>query len=96
MTSILAGTCALFESDAKKVVAFSTMSQLGVMVYSIGLGLVLFSLFHLFIHAAFKALLFFVCWGVNSQHDRLSGFSGLRGLAKVLSFHGFCFGWFFV
>jgi len=61
-TSVMAGTCAMFERDAKKVVAFSTMSQLGVMVYSIGLGLVLFRLFHLFMHAAFKALLF-LCAG---------------------------------
>jgi len=62
MTRILAGTCAIFERDMKKVVAFSTMSQLGVMVYSIGFGLVLFSLFHLFMHALFKALLF-LCAG---------------------------------
>lgn len=62
MTSILAGTCAIFERDMKKVVAFSTIRQLGVMVYSIGFGLVLFSLFHLFMHALFKALLF-LCAG---------------------------------
>jgi len=62
LTRIMAGTCAVFERDMKKVIAFSTMRQLGVMVYSIGFGLVLFRLFHLFMHALFKALLF-LCAG---------------------------------
>lgn len=62
LTRIMAGSCAVFERDIKKVIAFSTISQLGVMVYSIGFGLVLFSLFHLFMHALFKALLF-LCAG---------------------------------
>jgi NADH-ubiquinone oxidoreductase chain 5 len=86
MTSILAGTCALFESDAKKVVAFSTMSQLGVMVYSIGLGLVLFRLFHLFMHAAFKALLF-LCAG-ELIHN-MTGYQDFRVYGGLLRYFPF-------
>jgi len=86
MTSVMAGVCALFERDAKKVVAFSTMRQLGVMVYSIGLGLVLFRLFHLFMHAAFKALLF-LCAG-ELIHN-MTGYQDFRVYGGLLSYFPF-------
>lgn len=86
ITRILAGTCALFERDAKKVVAFSTMRQLGVMVYSVGLGLVLFSLFHLFMHAAFKALLF-LCAG-EFIHN-MTGYQDFRVYGGLLTYFPF-------
>jgi len=66
MTRVMAGACALFERDAKKVVAFSTMRQLGVIVYSIGLGLVTFSLFHLFMHAALRLCCFCVLGSLST------------------------------
>ena len=57
-TIIMARFRALFESDLKKMVALSTLSQLGVMILSLGLGAFFVSFFHLLSHAFFKALLF--------------------------------------
>uniref|UniRef100_UPI0030FE89BA NADH dehydrogenase subunit 5 n=1 Tax=Phyllodoce medipapillata TaxID=868040 RepID=UPI0030FE89BA len=69
MTMFMAGVSALVESDMKKIVALSTLSQLGVMMSAIGLGLPFLAYFHLITHALFKALLF-VCVGtlINLHH----------------------------
>nr|YP_009192175.1 NADH dehydrogenase subunit 5 [Owenia fusiformis]ALO81693.1 NADH dehydrogenase subunit 5 [Owenia fusiformis] len=61
-TMFMAGLGANVEMDLKKVIALSTLSQLGVMMASVGVGLVNLALFHLFTHALFKALLF-LCAG---------------------------------
>nr|YP_002726378.1 NADH dehydrogenase subunit 5 [Siphonaria pectinata]AAR21547.2 NADH dehydrogenase subunit 5 [Siphonaria pectinata] len=58
VTSLLGGWAATFENDIKKIIALSTLSQLGVMVFSLSLGLPNLALFHLYTHALFKALLF--------------------------------------
>nr|QNH94183.1 NADH dehydrogenase subunit 5 [Eochionelasmus coreana] len=58
LTMFMAGLGACFEFDLKKVIALSTLSQLGLMMYSISLGMVNVALFHLLMHALFKALLF--------------------------------------
>nr|YP_010273927.1 NADH dehydrogenase subunit 5 [Bulinus truncatus]QYJ56630.1 NADH dehydrogenase subunit 5 [Bulinus truncatus] len=58
VTCFLGGTAALFENDLKKIVALSTLSQLGLMVFTLGMGFPNMALFHLFTHAMFKALLF--------------------------------------
>lgn len=58
ITCFLGGTAAIFENDLKKIVALSTLRQLGVMVFCLGLGLPILALFHLYTHALFKALLF--------------------------------------
>jgi NADH:ubiquinone oxidoreductase subunit 5 (subunit L)/multisubunit Na+/H+ antiporter MnhA subunit len=63
VTSFFSGLAAFGENDLKRVIALSTLSQLGVMIFSLGLGLTLFCYFHLFAHALFKALLF-ICSGV--------------------------------
>lgn len=62
ITIIIAGLCACSEIDIKKVVALSTLSQLGVMIVSIGLNEKIYCFFHLLSHAIFKALLF-ICVG---------------------------------
>nr|AUW35240.1 NADH dehydrogenase subunit 5 [Dinophilus gyrociliatus] len=62
ITMFMAGTVALAEQDLKKIVALSTLSQLGVMMASLALKIPNFTLFHLITHALFKALLF-VCAG---------------------------------
>lgn len=54
----MASISALFETDLKKIVALSTLSQLGVIFLRLGLGAYLLSYFHLLTHAFFKALLF--------------------------------------
>nr|VFU78655.1 NADH dehydrogenase subunit 5 [Proasellus grafi] len=62
LTTLMASVSALGECDLKKIVALSTLSQLGVMVMTISLGLPHLALFHLMTHATFKALLF-MCSG---------------------------------
>nr|YP_010273940.1 NADH dehydrogenase subunit 5 [Bulinus nasutus]QYJ56643.1 NADH dehydrogenase subunit 5 [Bulinus nasutus] len=58
ITCFLGGAAALYENDLKKIVALSTLSQLGLMVFTLGMGFPNLALFHLFTHAMFKALLF--------------------------------------
>nr|AJY78504.1 NADH dehydrogenase subunit 5 [Cucullaea labiata] len=57
-TMLMSGVGGIFEGDMKKVVALSTLSQLGMMVFILGLGFPVVCLFHVFMHALFKALLF--------------------------------------
>lgn len=64
ITLLLAGICACVERDLKKVVALSTISQLGVMFISLGAAQKSYCFFHLMSHALFKALLF-ICVGVS-------------------------------
>ncbi|GAB3890724.1 hypothetical protein GCM10028825_27810 [Spirosoma agri] len=83
ITTILGGYSAVFQSDIKKVLAFSTVSQLGLMVAGMGTGNVGGAMFHLLTHAFFKAGLFLsagaVIHAVNTQDMRQMG-----GLRKVL------------
>nr|QDO71927.1 NADH dehydrogenase subunit 5 [Mytilisepta virgata] len=58
LTLIMAGMAGTLESDFKKVIALSTLSQLGVMMFSLSLGFYTLAFFHLVTHATFKALLF--------------------------------------
>ena len=62
ITIIIAGISAFFEIDIKKIVALSTLSQLGLIIITIGLNSPEITLFHLLSHAFFKALLF-ICMG---------------------------------
>ena len=77
-TMFMAGIAANIESDLKKVIALSTLRQLGVMMFSLALGMWKLSLFHLYTHAMFKALLF-LCAGSlihrlqHGQDLRISG-----------------------
>ncbi|SFF24108.1 NADH-quinone oxidoreductase subunit L [Paenibacillus catalpae] len=57
-TAIFAATVALAQNDIKRILAYSTISQLGYMVMAMGLGSMTGGIFHLFTHAFFKALLF--------------------------------------
>nr|YP_009231974.1 NADH dehydrogenase subunit 5 [Bolma rugosa]AMA07322.1 NADH dehydrogenase subunit 5 [Bolma rugosa] len=78
LTLLMAGIGANYEYDLKKVIALSTLSQLGVMMMSLGLGMPFLALFHLYTHALFKAMLF-LCAGAiihnnsNSQDLRQLG-----------------------
>ena len=62
LTIFIAGASALVECDIKKIIALSTLRQLGVIMASIGLGFPVLAFFHLITHALFKALLF-ICAG---------------------------------
>ena len=59
-TAILAASIALVQNDIKRVLAYSTVSQLGYMFLALGVGAYWVAVFHLFTHAFFKALLFLV------------------------------------
>ena len=58
VTALYAATCALAQRDLKRILAYSTISQIGYMVLGIGAGAIAAATFHLLVHAFFKALLF--------------------------------------
>ena len=64
LTALLAGSLALIERDLKRVLAYSTVSQLGMMMAAVGAGAPEAAYFHLLTHAFFKALLFLVAGSV--------------------------------
>ncbi len=64
ITAIFAATIALTQNDIKRVVAYSTISQLGYMVMACGLGAYTAGMYHLLTHGAFKALLFLGCGSI--------------------------------
>jgi len=76
VTALLAGTIAVAQFDIKKVLAYSTVSQLGFMVSAVGLGAVAAGIFHLMTHAFFKALLFLasgsVIHGMEHGHQHVA------------------------
>jgi NADH-quinone oxidoreductase subunit L len=76
VTAVFAGTIAVAQFDIKKVLAYSTVSQLGFMVAAVGMGAVVAGVFHLMTHAFFKALLFLgagsVIHGVEHGHHHVA------------------------
>jgi len=84
LTMFMAGVSACFEMDMKKVIALSTLSQLGVMMSSLSLGLPLISLFHLCTHALFKALLFLCAGSFINSCFHIQDFRSLGGLRRQL------------
>lgn len=88
ITAIFAASTAITQHDIKKIIAYSTTRQLGLMVTSVGLGQPLLALFHICTHAFFKAMLF-LCSGsiIHSLSDEqdLRKMGGLRNLLPVTS-----------
>jgi NADH-quinone oxidoreductase subunit L len=84
VTALFAGSIALAQFDIKKVLAYSTVSQLGFMVSAVGMGATVAGIFHLMTHAFFKALLFLgagsVIHGVEHGHHHVH--------EKALDAHG--------
>jgi NADH-quinone oxidoreductase subunit L len=72
-TALFAASIALVQNDIKRVMAYSTLSQLGYMVMGVGVGAYSAGFFHLFTHAFFKALLFLGCGSVmHGLHGELN------------------------
>nr|QOL00771.1 NADH dehydrogenase subunit 5 [Xya japonica] len=86
MTMFMAGVGALFEYDLKKIIALSTLSQLGLMMGILSLGLPLLAFFHLLTHAFFKALLF-LCAG--SLIHNLKDYQDIRLMGSLVSYMPF-------
>jgi len=84
VTSFFAATSGMLQHDIKKVIAYSTCSQLGYMVFICGLSAYNLSIFHLYTHAFFKALLFLsagtIIHGLSNEQDIRS----MGGLLKLL------------
>jgi NADH-quinone oxidoreductase subunit L len=82
--ALFAASMALVNRDMKRIIAYSTLSQLGYMFAAAGLGAYWVALFHLMAHAFFKALLFLGAGNVmHAMHDELDPFK-MGGLGKVM------------
>ncbi len=83
-TAIFAATIGLTQYDIKRVIAYSTCSQLGYMVMAAGLGAYGGAMFHLFTHAFFKALLFLGAGSVIHAMSDEQDMRNMGGLAKLI------------
>jgi len=87
VTALFAATIALVQNDIKRVIAYSTVSQLGYMFLALGVGAYSAGIFHLYTHAYFKALLFLGSGSVihalhHAKHDDEQNMQKMGGLRK--------------
>jgi NADH-quinone oxidoreductase subunit L len=80
LTAIFAASIGLVQNDIKRVLAYSTVSQLGYMFLALGVGAFAAGVFHVFTHAFFKALLFL---GAGSVIHAMSGEQDMRGMGDL-------------
>ncbi len=94
-TALFAATCAVAQRDIKRVLAYSTVSQLGYMFLAVGVGAYVAAIFHMITHAFFKALLFLgagsVIHGMHDEQD-MRRMGALRKLMPVTA-ATFIVGW---
>jgi NADH-quinone oxidoreductase subunit L len=91
LTLLVAGLIALVQTDIKRVIAYSTMSQIGYMFLGAGVGGYANGMFHLMTHAFFKALLFMTAGlAIHALADE-QDIRKMRGLGKVMPFTKWCF-----
>ena len=86
ITAIFAASVALVQNDIKKIVAYSTCSQLGYMFFAAGVGAYHVAMFHLFTHAFFKALLFLGAGSVIHAFKDEQDIRNMGGVAKKLPY----------
>ncbi len=85
-TAFFAATVALVQNDIKKIIAYSTCSQLGYMFFAAGVGAYNVAMFHLFTHAFFKALLFLGAGSVIHSFKDEQDIKNMGGVWKKLPF----------
>ena len=86
ITAIFAASVALVQNDIKKIIAYSTCSQLGYMFFAAGIGAYHVAMFHLFTHAFFKALLFLGSGSVIHALKNEQDIRNMGGIWKKLPF----------
>jgi NADH-quinone oxidoreductase subunit L len=91
LTLLVAGLIALVQTDIKRVIAYSTMSQIGYMFVGVGVGGYANGLFHLMTHAFFKALLFMAAGLAVHAIAGEQDIRKLRGLGRLMPFTKWCF-----
>lgn len=91
LTLLIAGFTALVQTDIKRILAFSTMSQLGYMFLALGVGAWSAGIFHLMTHAFFKALLFLGSGAVIIAMHHEQNIFKMGGLRKRLPLSFWCF-----
>ncbi len=84
VTAIFAATIALVQNDIKRVIAYSTVSQLGYMFLALGVGAYSAGIFHLYTHAYFKALLFLASGSVIHALNNEQNMQKMGGLKKYM------------
>jgi len=85
-TAFFAASVALVQTDIKKIIAYSTCSQLGYMFFAAGVGAYNVAMFHLFTHAFFKALLFLGSGSVIHAFKNEQNINNMGGVWKKLPF----------
>jgi NADH-quinone oxidoreductase subunit L len=91
VTLLIAATIALVMTDLKRVIAYSTMSQIGYMVMGVSTGAYAAGMFHLMTHAFFKALLFMAAGSLISAMAGEQSLDKMGGFRKALPFTFACF-----
>ena len=86
ITAVFAASVALFQKDIKKIIAYSTCSQLGYMFFAAGVGAYHVAIFHLFTHAFFKALLFLGSGSVIHAFKDEQNINNMGGVWKKLPY----------
>jgi NADH-quinone oxidoreductase subunit L len=90
-TLFIAGTIGLAQTDIKRVIAYSTMSQIGYMIMGVSVGAYAAGLFHLMTHAFFKALLFMAAGSVIGAMGGEQSLEKMGGFRKAMPFTYACF-----
>jgi len=91
LTLLIASTIALTQTDIKRVIAYSTMSQIGYMIMGVSVGAYAAGMFHLMTHAFFKALLFMGAGSVIGAMGGEQSMEKMGGFRKALPFTYGCF-----
>ncbi|HWX96871.1 MAG TPA: NADH-quinone oxidoreductase subunit L [Solirubrobacteraceae bacterium] len=90
-TLLIAGTTALAQTDIKRVIAYSTMSQIGYMIMGVSIGAYAAGLFHLMTHAFFKALLFMAAGSLIGAMAGEQSLNRMGGFRRAMPFTYGCF-----